>query len=450
MWLATVLFVVFIANKVNSLAAGAAFNVGGLNSALQAHSGLTKLTTHRPNSQRIMKEAELLMPGGVSSPVRAFKSVDSEPIVFDSVKGAHITDVDGHRYLDYVGSWGTAIVGHAHDEVLDVVRKTAAKGTSFGAPGALENELAKKVMRAVPSMEMVRFTSSGTEACMGAVRVARAFTGRSKIIKISGCYHGHADTFLKQAGSGVATLGYADSPGVPAAATADTLIAEYNNLESVRALFEQHPGQIAGIIVEPVVGNAGFITPAPGFLQGLRSLCNDAKAVLIFDEVMSGFRVSFGGAQDYYGVKPDMTTLGKIIGGGLPVGAYGGRREIMSLVAPAGPVYQAGTLSGNPLAMASGIKTLEILERVGAKLKRAHSQSAGQSSGNDAYDYLHLLSGRLVHGLKAQFREHYRGPPMALQGDYLNGMFGYFFNKKPGEFLKVLRELIMTSFLCLY
>lgn len=436
-----------------STGTGGILNMPGMhmmNSALLAHANKgSSSTAHRPNSLRIMREAEHLMPGGVSSPVRAFKSVDSEPVVFDSVKGAYITDVDGHRYLDYVGSWGTAIVGHAHDEVLDAVGKTAAKGTSFGAPGALENKLAKKVMKAFPSMELVRFTSSGTEACMGALRVARAYSGRSKIIKFSGCYHGHADSFLKEAGSGVATLGYSDSPGVPAAATDDTLIAEYNNLDSVRTMFARHPGQIAAIIVEPVVGNAGFITPSPGFLQGLRELCTRHKSVLIFDEVMTGFRVSFGGAQDFYGVKPDMTTLGKIIGGGLPVGAYGGKREIMSMVAPAGPVYQAGTLSGNPLAMASGIKTLEILERVGAKLKHFgtsattdssnNNNEASSSSSNDSYDYLHLLSGRLVNGLKSKFREHYKGGniqlqgKMMLQGDYVNGMFGFFFNKKPGK-----------------
>jgi len=446
MWLVCTISVLFFANVVDGLSTGKALNVPSFNSALLANSrGM--INSLRPNSHKIMEEAEKLMPGGVSSPVRAFKSVDSEPIVFDSVKGAYITDVDGNKFIDYVGSWGTAIVGHAHDEVLDTISKTAAKGTSFGAPGPLENTLAKKVMRAFPSMDMVRFTSSGTEACMGAVRVARAFTGRSKIIKISGCYHGHADAFLKQAGSGVATLGYADSPGVPAAATSDTLIATYNDLDSVRALFDRHRGQIAAVIVEPVVGNAGFITPAPGFLQGLREMCTQSKSVLIFDEVMSGFRVAFGGAQDFYGVKPDMTTLGKIIGGGLPVGAYGGRREIMSMVAPAGPVYQAGTLSGNPLAMASGIKTLEILERVGAKLKHGRSSGSGSdSSGNDGYDYLHLLSGRLVNGLKAKFREHYRGPPMALQGDYINGMFGFFFNKRPGLF-GVVCLLLLICFL---
>lgn len=377
-------------------------------------------------SETIMKEAETLMPGGVSSPVRAFKSVDSSPIVFDRVKGARITDVDGNKFIDFVGSWGTAIVGHAHDEVIASVSKTAEGGTSFGAPSRLENTLAKKVMKAFPSMELIRFTSSGTEACMGAIRAARAFTGRSKVIKISGCYHGHSDPFLVQAGSGVATLGYSDSPGVPQGATADTLVAEYNNLESVRALLQRNPGQVAAVIVEPVVGNAGFITPGAGFLQGLRDLCTDSGALLIFDEVMTGFRVAYGGAQDYFQIRPDLTTLGKIIGGGLPVGAFGGRREIMSQIAPAGPVYQAGTLSGNPLAMASGVKTLDILERCGASLK-----NSPPGRRNDAYDYLHMLSGRLINGLKAKFRQHYRGPPMSLQGDYINGMFGFFFNTRP-------------------
>jgi glutamate-1-semialdehyde 2,1-aminomutase len=290
-----------------------------------------------------------LMPGGVSSPVRAFKSVGGNPIVFDRVKGAYAWDVDGNKYIDYVGTWGPAIVGHAHDEVLDAVKKTMDKGTSFGAPCALENELAKMVIAAVPSVEMVRFTNSGTEACMGMLRLVRAYTGKEKIIKFNGCYHGHADGFLVQAGSGIATLGLPDSPGVPQGATASTLVAKYNDLASVEELLKL--GGVAAVILEPVVGNSGFIAPADGFLQGLRDLTNKYDALLVFDEVMTGFRIAYGGAQAKFGVTPDVTTMGKVIGGGLPVGAYGGRRDIMELVAPAGPMYQAGTLSGNPLAM---------------------------------------------------------------------------------------------------
>ena len=288
------------------------------------------------------------MPGGVSSPVRAFKSVGGQPIVFDRVKGAYIWDVDNNQYIDYVGTWGPAICGHAHPDVLQALAAALEKGTSFGAPCYLENVLAEMVIDAVPSIEMVRFVNSGTEACMAVLRLMRAFTGRDKIIKFEGNYHGHADMFLVKAGSGVATLGLPDSPGVPKAATQSTLTAPYNDLAAVKKLFEDNPGEISGVILEPVVGNAGFIVPEMEFLTGLRDLTREHDALLVFDEVMTGFRIAYGGAQEKFGVTPDLTTLGKIIGGGLPVGAYGGRRDIMAMIAPAGPVYQAGTLSGNP------------------------------------------------------------------------------------------------------
>ncbi|KAK9275985.1 hypothetical protein L1049_023261 [Liquidambar formosana] len=305
------------------------------------------------------------MPGGVNSPVRAFKSVGGQPIVFDSVKGSHMWDIDGNEYIDYVGSWGPAIIGHADDEVLAALAETMKKGTSFGAPCLLENVLAEMVISAVSSIEMVRFVNSGTEACMGVLRLARAFTGRERIIKFEGCYHGHADPFLVKAGSGVATLGLPDSPGVPKGATYETLTAPFNDFSTVENLFENNKGEIAAIILEPVVGNSGFIAPKPEFLNALRRITKENGALLIFDEVMTGFRLSYGGAQEYFGITPDLTTLGKIIGGGLPVGAYGGRREIMEMVAPAGPMYQAGTLSGNPLAMTAGIHTLKRLKEPG-------------------------------------------------------------------------------------
>ena len=287
-----------------------------------------------------MAEARTIMPGGVSSPVRAFKSVGGEPIVFDRVKGSKAYDVDGNEYVDYVGTWGPAIVGHADDRVLDAIKETMDKGTSFGAPCALENELAKMVIDAVPSVEMVRFTNSGTEACMGVLRLMRAYTKREKVIKFEGCYHGHADSFLVAAGSGVITLGLADSPGVTAGAAASTLVAKYNDLDSVEELLKANKDEVAGVILEGVVGNSGFIVPDKDFLTELRQVCTDNGAVLVFDEVMTGFRISYGGAQQHFGVTPDVTTMGKVIGGGLPVGAYGGRKDIMEMVAPAGPMYQ--------------------------------------------------------------------------------------------------------------
>ena len=330
----------------------------------------------RERSEHLFAEALDLLPGGVSSPVRAFRAVGGSPLFIERGEGAYLVDVDGNRYVDYVLSWGPLILGHAHPRVVLALEKAVRMGTSFGAPSPLELELAGLIRGAVPSMELVRFVSSGTEATMSALRVARAFTGREKIVKFVGCYHGHADFLLVQAGSGVVTLGLPDSPGVTQGAVADTLTAPFNDLEAVERLVAVD--EVAAVILEPVVGNMGLVLPQRGFLEGLRELTTEHGALLVFDEVMSGFRVHPGGAQGLYGVTPDLTTLGKVIGGGLPVGAYGGRRELMELVAPAGPVYQAGTLSGNPLAMTAGIETLRVLaepgvwddlERAGARLE---------------------------------------------------------------------------------
>ncbi|XP_059639965.1 glutamate-1-semialdehyde 2,1-aminomutase, chloroplastic-like [Cornus florida] len=368
-----------------------------------------KKTFTLKKSEEAFKAAKDLLPGGVNSPVRAFKSVGGQPIFIDSVKGSHMWDIDGNEYIDYVGSWGPAIIGHADDEVLAALSETMKKGTSFGAPCLLENVLAEMVISAVPSIEMVRFVNSGTEACMGVLRLARAFTRRPKIIKFEGCYHGHADPFLVKAGSGVATLGLPDSPGVPKAATIDTLTSPYNDISHVENLFKMHKGEIAGIILEPVVGNSGFITPKPDFLNALRKITKENDSLLIFDEVMTGFRLSYGGAQEYFGITPDLTTLGKIIGGGLPVGAYGGRREIMEEVAPAGPMYQAGTLSGNPLAMTAGIHTLKRLQEPGS------------------YEYLDKITSELVQGIVDAGKR----AGHAMCGGYIRGMFGFFFTEGP-------------------
>ncbi|WP_320676398.1 glutamate-1-semialdehyde 2,1-aminomutase [Prochlorococcus sp. MIT 1300] len=370
---------------------------------------MTANALNTSRSQAIFGTAQELMPGGVSSPVRAFRSVGGQPIVFDRVKGPYAWDVDGNRFIDYVGSWGPAICGHAHPEVISALQETLEKGTSFGAPCELENHLAQMVIDAVPSVEMVRFVNSGTEACMAVLRLMRAFTGRDKVIKFEGCYHGHADMFLVKAGSGVATLGLPDSPGVPRSTTSNTLTAPYNDLEAVKELFAENPDAISGVILEPVVGNAGFITPEPGFLEGLRELTKENGALLVFDEVMTGFRISYGGAQERFGVIPDLTTMGKVIGGGLPVGAYGGRAEIMAMVAPAGPMYQAGTLSGNPLAMTAGIKTLELLRQEGT------------------YERLEATTQRLLKGILKAANES----GLSITGSSISAMFGFYLCEGP-------------------
>jgi len=316
-------------------------------------------------SKALFEEAKRYLPGGVNSPVRAFKAVGGEPLFFDRGRGSKIYDVDGNEYIDYVGSWGPLILGHAHPRIVEVIKETAARGTSFGAPTALETELARLIVEAVPSVEMVRMVNSGTEAVISALRLARGYTGRQKIVKFAGCYHGHGDSLLIKAGSGVTTLGLPDSPGVTPGTAADTLTAPFNDLGAVEELFKQMGEEIAAVILEPVAGNMGLVMPEPGFLEGLRELTSRYGALLIFDEVITGFRVAYGGAQERFKVIPDLTILGKVIGGGLPVGAYGGKREIMEQVAPVGPVYQAGTLSGNPLAMAVGAETLRILREPG-------------------------------------------------------------------------------------
>ena len=317
------------------------------------------------HSSTLFSQSRQVIPGGVNSPVRAFRSVGADPLFIKKAAGDRIYDEDGNSYIDYVGSWGPMIAGHCHPDVVAAVKRTMEDGASFGAPTERETLLASMVIDAVPSIEMVRMVSSGTEATMSAIRLARGFTGRDKIIKFSGCYHGHADSLLVKAGSGAATFGVPDSPGVPADIARLTLTAEYNSLESVRALVAENRDAIACIIVEPVAGNMGTVPPREGFLEGLRDICTQEGIILIFDEVMSGFRVAYGGAQELYGITPDMTTLGKIIGGGLPVGAFGGKREIMEHLSPAGGVYQAGTLSGNPLAMSAGIATLNVLKQQG-------------------------------------------------------------------------------------
>jgi glutamate-1-semialdehyde 2,1-aminomutase len=338
----------------------------------------TTMSLNINQSIELFRQAQTLLPGGVDSPVRAFRAVGGQPLFIERGSGAYLYDVDGNRYIDYVLSWGPLILGHAHPQVVQALQAAVEKGTSFGAPSPLEIDLARLVQEFMPGLEMMRFVNSGTEATMSALRLARAFTQRDKIIKFEGCYHGHADLLLVQAGSGVATLGLPDSPGVPTATVQNTLVARFNDLDSVEALFEAYPQQIAALIVEPVAGNMGVVPPLPGFLEGLRALTQARGSLLIFDEVMTGFRVHPSGAQALYNIQPDLTTLGKVIGGGLPVGAYGGRKEIMELIAPAGPVYQAGTLAGNPLAMTAGIATLQALKEPG--LWERMAASAGRLS----------------------------------------------------------------------
>jgi glutamate-1-semialdehyde 2,1-aminomutase len=336
------------------------------------------------NSKELFERSQKSIPGGVNSPARAFKSVGSSPVFIESAKGSILTDVDGNEYIDYVGSWGPMVLGHAYEPVVEAVQKAAKKSTSFGAPTETELKMAKLVKEMVPGVDKIRMVNSGTEACMSAIRVARGYTGRDKIIKFEGNYHGHADSFLINAGSGALTLGTPSSPGVTEGTAKDTLTADFNNLQSVKKLIDNHEDEIAAVIIEPVSGNMGCIPPADGFLKGLRELCNQHSIVLIFDEVMTGFRLAKGGAQEYYGITADLITYGKIIGGGLPVGAFGGKQEIMDEVAPVGPVYQAGTLSGNPLAMAAGYALLtelngnphhyEELEQKGAQLEHRLKQ----------------------------------------------------------------------------
>jgi glutamate-1-semialdehyde 2,1-aminomutase len=334
-------------------------------------------------SKELFERAQKLIPGGVNSPVRAFKSVGGQPVFINRGEGARVFDEDGNFFVDYVCSWGPLIFGHAHPKIVKAVQKAAEKGTTFGASTAIEVELAQMIVDAVPSIEMVRLVSSGTEADMSAIRVARGYTGRAKVVKFEGCYHGHSDSLLAKAGSGIATFGLPDSAGVPEHLTADTITLPYNDLEAVRSACEMEGENIACIVLEPVAGNMGVVPPKPGYLQGLRDICDSYGIVLIFDEVISGFRVAYGGAQELYGVTPDMTVLGKIIGGGLPMGAYGGKREIMQCVAPVGPVYQAGTLSGNPLAVSAGIEMLRMLKEPGV------------------YSELERKSARLFDGLSA-------------------------------------------------
>ena len=375
-------------------------------------------------SRQAMKAARALIPGGVNSPVRAFGAVGGDPVFIDRAQGAYLHDLDGNKYIDYVGSWGPAILGHAHPEVLDAIATAMRRGLSFGAPTEGETRLAAAINQLYPSMEMVRLVSSGTEACMAALRVARAYTKRDKILKFSGCYHGHADMLLVKAGSGALTLGLPDSPGVPGSTTKDTLTAPYNDLDAVSEVFAANQGQIAVVIIEPIIGNAGFIRPQPGFLEALRKLCTNAGTLLLFDEVMTGCRVALGGMQALSGVKPDITTLGKVIGGGMPLAAYGGRLEIMQLIAPSGPVYQAGTLSGNPLAVASGLKTLELLQRP------------------LAFSELSKRTAQLVRGLKVAARQH----DIAFSADSEGGMFGFFFHPGPVLSLEQAKQSNVEQF----
>jgi glutamate-1-semialdehyde 2,1-aminomutase len=358
------------------------------------------------NSETLFQRAQSIIPGGVNSPVRAFNGVGGGPLFIESAQDAYIYDADKKQYIDYVGSWGPMILGHNHPEIKKAVIEAAENGLSFGAPTAIEITMAEKVRSLVPSMEQLRMVSSGTEATMSAIRLARGYTNRDKILKFEGCYHGHADSLLVKAGSGALTLGQPSSPGIPADFAKHTLTANYNDLSSVEALFQEYPEQISCIIVEPVAGNMNCIPPAEGFLQGLRTLCDQYGALLILDEVMTGFRVALGGAQAYYNIIPDLTTLGKVIGGGMPVGAFGGKKEIMQHIAPTGPVYQAGTLSGNPIAMAAGLAALNALD-------------------TPEYKQLAQKTEKLALGLQRVAKE----ANVALAVNYVGGMFGFFFTE---------------------
>jgi len=360
-------------------------------------------------SSTLFNEAKNYIPGGVNSPVRAFKGVEGEPIYFERGEGAYLYDVDGNEYIDYVGSWGPMILGHSNPFIVDAVRDELDKGLGFGAPTEIETLLAKKICQLMPSIELVRMVSSGTEATMSAIRLARGYTKRDKIVKFEGCYHGHSDSLLVKAGSGALTLGVPTSPGVPNDLAKHTLTLEYNNLDSVKALFSKMGEEVGCIIVEPVAGNMNCIPPKEGFLQGLRKLCDDYGSLLIFDEVMTGFRVALGGAQTYYGVKPDLTTLGKVIGGGLPVAAFGGRHEVMNEIAPLGPIYQAGTLSGNPLSMASGLAMLSVLE----------ADDSFYQNLSDSTEYL-------VNGIVAAASTN----NVSMTSNNVGGMFGLFFSSE--------------------
>jgi glutamate-1-semialdehyde 2,1-aminomutase len=360
------------------------------------------------SSHELFSRAQALMPGGVNSPVRAFKSVGGEPFFARRAEGAYLIDVDGNRYVDYIGSWGPMIAGHAHPQVLDAVARTMRDGLSFGVPNALEVTMAETITRLVPSCDMVRMVNSGTEATLSAIRLARGATGRNRIVKFEGCYHGHGDSFLVKAGSGALTLGVPDSPGVPKALADLTLTLPYNDFDAATAMFDEVGGEIAAMIVEPIVGNANCILPREGYLQHLRALCTKHGALLIFDEVMTGFRVALGGAQQRYGVTPDLSTFGKIIGGGMPVGAYGGRADLLNQIAPAGPIYQAGTLSGNPVAMAAGLATLELIQAPGF------------------YESLEKRTNELCDGLENAARE----AGVAVTTNRSCAMFGLFFTDK--------------------
>lgn len=354
-------------------------------------------------------DAQSVIPGGVNSPVRAFRQVGGEPFFVARAEGAYLYDVEGKRYIDYIGSWGPAIAGHAHPAITAAVQDAATRGLSFGCPNPLETELAREIIKLVPSVDLLRFVSSGTEACLSAIRLARGYTGRDRILKFAGCYHGHADSFLVKAGSGVLTLGLPNSPGVPRSLADLTITAEFNDLDQVRAIFAEVGAELAAVIVEPVAGNMNCILPEPGFLEGLRELCDEYGSVLIFDEVMTGFRVALGGAQALFDVRPDLSTFGKVIGAGMPVGAYGGRREIMEKIAPLGPVYQAGTLSGNPVAMAAGLANLQLI----------------QASG--FFDKVTRATQALCFGLEAEAR----AAGVALHTVQVGAMFGFFFSAEP-------------------